>query len=200
MLSNQHALIEDFKARTNGRMPELWTSDERNCYPGVLLKNYGISTPQERQGTRGRFPNPILTPPPDLVYATVHKQRQKGRVIDIEIRQIFGTPPQLQEALTRSSVSRHVNTAFVERFNGTTRHRNSRQARKTYAFSKDWDCHEDQAFLTLVGYNFCWAVRTLGVLNSDGRRQKRSPAMAQGITDHVWTVKEFLRYQIPMRK
>jgi len=190
----------DFKARTNGRLPDLFTSDERNCYPGVLLEKYGISTPRERQGTRGRFPNPILTPPPELVYAVVHKHRRKGRVVRVEVRQVFGTPQQVQEALARSPVSRHVNTSFVERSNGTTRHRNSRQARKTHAFSKNWDCHEDQAFLTLVGYNFCWAVRTLRQLGPDGRWQKRSPAMAQGITDHVWTVTEFLRYQIPLRK
>jgi len=199
-LPNQRALIGDFRGRTNGRLPDLFTSDERNCYPRVLLEGYGIPTPRQRQGTRGRFPNPVLTPPADLVYAVVHKHRRKGRVVRVQVRQVFGTPQQLQEALARSPVSRHVNVSFIERSNGTTRHRNSRQARKTYAFSKKWEPHEDQAWLTLVGYNFCWAVRTLTVLTPDGRHQKRSPAMAQGITDHVWTVTEFLRYQIPLRR
>ena len=130
----------------------------------------------------------------------VDKKCRNGRVVRVDLRQVFGTPQQLQTALARSPVSRHVNTAFVERSNGTTRHRNSRQARKTYAFSKDWDGHEDQVFLTLVAYNFCWAVRTLRQPGPDGRWQKRSPAMAQGITDHVWSVREVLRHQIPPRK
>lgn len=191
--------MQDFKARTNGKRPDLFTSDERNCYPRVLLEAYGIPTPRQRQGTHGRFPNPILTPPADLVYAVVHKHRKKGRVVKTEIRQVFGTPAQLEAALRNSPVSRNVNVAFVERSNGTTRHRNSRQARKTYGFSKKWDPHQAQASLTHFGYNFCWTVRTLRQRGPDGRWQKRSPAMAQGITDHVWTVLEFLRYQIPLR-
>src|SRR3972149_2593555 len=170
-LQNQRALMKDFKARTQGKLPELFTSDYRKCYRRILLETYGKATPRERQGTRGRFPNPILTPPSDLVYAVVHKHRRKGRVVKTEIHQIFGTPAQLEAALLQSPVSRKVNTAFVERSNGTARHRNSRQVRKTYAFSKKWERHEDQAWLSLVGYNFCWAVRTLQRTRPDGRRQ-----------------------------
>jgi IS1 family transposase len=194
--SNTRQLLADFKARTDGSLPKLFTSDELSHYKRALLETYGTPTPRQRNGNRGRFPHPLLTPPADLVYATVHKHRRKGRVIRTEPRLIFGTPAQLQAALASSPVSSKVNTAFVERFNGTARHRNSRQVRKTYAFSKDWELHEHQSWLSLFGYNYLWTPRTLSAKDPNGRRIGQSPAMAQGITAHVWTVREFIRYQV----
>ena len=132
-------------------------------------------TPVERQGTVGRFPNPILRPPPELVYATVHKHRENGRVVKVDRRLIYGTEPQLRRALKDSPLSSTVNTSYVERYNGTARHRNSRQVRKTYAFSKDWELHEHQSHLSMVGYNFCWTPRTLTRKAPEGHRQRRSP-------------------------
>ena len=92
-----------------------------------------------------------------------------------------------------SKVSRAINTAFVERENGTDRHRNARKARKTYRFSKDWRYHEAVTYLSLYSYNFCWPVRTLA---RQGRSRaagvRRSPAMAAGLTDHVWSMSEWL--------
>jgi hypothetical protein len=94
-------------------------------------------------------------------------------------------------ALGMSRVSASINTAFVERQNGTDRHRNARKARKTYRFSKHWQFHEAVTYLTLYVYNFCWPVRTLAVKDERGRRQTRSPAMAAGLTDHVWPMAEW---------
>ena len=74
-----------------------------------------------------------------------------------------------------SKVSRAINTAFVERQNGTDRHRNARKARKTYRFSKDWRYHEAVTYLTMYVYNFCWPVRTLRVKDDRGRWQNAEP-------------------------
>jgi hypothetical protein len=91
----------------------------------------------------------------------VHKTREKNRVVKIDQRVIYGTVKAVVAALAASSVSDAVNTVFVERHNGTDRHRNARKARKTYRFSKDWEVHEAVSYLTLYSYNFCWPVRTL---------------------------------------
>jgi len=95
------------------------------------LKKAGLhakaETPRLRQGDRGRFPNPILTPPPDLVYALLHKHRRNGEVIRVDVRQVLGTREALDRALEASPVSSHVNPVFVERYNGTDRHRNSQR-------------------------------------------------------------------------
>jgi hypothetical protein len=128
--------------------------------------------------------------PAGLNYATVHKTRKKGRVVSVTTRVIFGVMEAVQAALARSTVSRAVNTSFVERHNGTDRNRNARKARKTYCFSKDWWIHRAVTFFTMYTYNFCWPVRTLK--GEDGR--ERTPAMAAKLTDHVWTLAEWLRH------
>ena len=67
--------------------------------------------------------------PDDVVYATVHKHRENGRVIAVGARQVFGSPEGLEDALGESAVSHRVNTSFVERQNGTDRGRNARKTR-----------------------------------------------------------------------
>ena len=61
-------------------------------------------------------------------YATVHKTRTKGRVVDVATRVIFGTAATVPAALADAVASRTVNTAFVERNNGTDRNRNAEGA------------------------------------------------------------------------
>jgi len=97
-------------------------------------------------------------------------------------------------------VSSKINTAFVERQNGTDRNRNGRKVRKTYCFSKDWDVHEAVTYFTMVTYNFCWPVRTLRVRMPDGHWAPRSPAMTAGLTDHVWSLHEWLAYPAVQRE
>jgi len=121
----------------------------------------------------------------------VEKTREKGRVVSIATRVVFGTMAAVAAALGISRVSRTINTSFVERQNGTDRHRNARKARKTYRFSKDWQYHDAVTYLTLYSYNFCWPVRTLVIRDEGGHRQPRSPAMAAGLADHVWTMAEW---------
>jgi len=91
-----------------------------------------------------------------------------------------------------SRVSRAINTAFVERQNGTDRHRNARKARKTYRFSKDGRYHEAVTYMSLYTYNLCWPAQTLAVVDDRGSHRKRSPAMAAGLADHVWSMSEGL--------
>ena len=102
-------------------------------------------------------------------------------------------------ALARSTVSKAINTAFVERQNGTDRNRNARKVRKSYCFSKDWQVHQAVTYFTMYSYNFCWPVRTLRVEGPDGQWQPRTPAMAAGLTDHVWTLEELLSFRVPPR-
>ena len=68
-------------------------------------------------------------------------------------RVVFGTIALVMAALGMSSASRAVNTSFVERQNGTDRHRNARKVRKTYRFSKDRRHHEAVTYLSMYIYN-----------------------------------------------
>jgi IS1 family transposase len=189
---NTGALVRDFRRRTAGRLMDLITTDEYAPYRGAILEAYGATITPPRSGKRGRPRKPYKSPPTGLTYATVHKTRSKGRVVKVEQRVIFGTAQAVAAALSRSASSRAVNTSFVERQNGTDRNRNARKVRKSYCFSKDWSVHQAITYFTMYSYNFCWAVRTLRVKTEGGSWVRRTPAMAAGLADHVWSLAEWL--------
>jgi IS1 family transposase len=188
---NVGALVEDFQRRTGGRLMDLITTDGYPAYEEAILNAYGETVTPPRTGKRGRPKAPYKVVPKGLTYTVVEKTREKGRVVSIATRVVFGTLAAVAAALGISRVSRAINTAFVERQNGTDRQRNARKARKTYRFSKHWRHHEAVTYLTLYVYNFCWPVRTLAVRDDRGRWRERSPAMAAGLTDHVWPMDEW---------
>src|SRR5436305_3990693 len=182
-------LVGDVKGRLEGRVPELITTDEYSAYEGAILEAFGAEVMPPRTGRPGRPRKSYKVAPEGLNYATVHKTRKKGRVVEVTTRVIFGTAATVAAALELSAVSRTVNTAFVERHNGTDRNRNARRARKTYSFSKDWWIHRAASFFSKYSYNFCWAVRTLKA--EDGAA--RTPAMLAKLADHVWTLLEWIK-------
>ena len=139
---NVEALVLDFKQRTGGRPMNLITSDEYRPYKKAILKAYGHTVRPRRTGKPGRPRAARPMAPRDLKYATVHKTRRKGRVVKVDYWVVFGTVTAVLAALAVSTVSRMINTAFVERHNGTDRHHNARKARKTYRFSKSGLIHE----------------------------------------------------------
>jgi hypothetical protein len=85
-----------------------------------------------------------------------------------------------------------VSTSYLGRHHATDRHRNARQGRKAYRFSKDWDVHEAVTAFAMYSYPFCWPVRTLRRRAGEAQWRQRTPAMAAGLTDHVWTLEEWL--------
>jgi hypothetical protein len=185
-------VIDEFKGRTGGRVPDLATSDDYPAYETALLNAYGQEVTTTPTGRPARRMTPAKVPPPGLNYATVEKRREKGRVVAILTRVVFGTMAAVMAALARSKVSRRINTSFLERQNATDRHRNARKVRKAYTFSKDWRVHEAMTYFTMYSYNFCWPVRALNERDERGRIRKRTPAMAAGLTDHVWTMREWV--------
>lgn len=189
---NTGALVRDFHRRTAGRLMSLITTDEYAPYRGAILEAYGTTVTPPRSGKRGRPRKPFKVPPVGLTYATVHKTRSRGRVVKVEQRIIFGTAAAVATALARSTSSRAVNASFVERQNGTDRNRNARKVRKSYCFSKDWSVHQAITYFTMYSYNFCWPVRTLRFRAGAGTWQRRTPAMAAGLADHVWSLEEWL--------
>lgn len=193
-IENTQLLVEDFKARTGDRLLDLITTDDYPAYRTALLNAYGETVIPPPTGRRGRPRGVYLVPPPTLNYATVHKTRRQGRVVDIDLRVVFGDPQAVQAALARSTVSHTINTAFLERHNATDRHRNARKVRKSYRFSKNWDIHNAATYFTMYSYNFCWPVRTLQVRGDDHRWQPCTPAMKAGLADHVWPLTEWLTF------
>jgi len=177
---NAELLLGEAKRRLGGRCPERITTDEYPAYEAAILAVFGAAAVPPRTGQPGRPAGPRVEPPAGLRYATVHKTREAGRVVAVGSRPVFGPLPD------------EVQTSYVERHNGTDRHRNARKARKTYRFSKEWAMHESVSTFVHYSYNFCWPVRTLRRKGSDGRWRPRTPAMAAGLSDRVWSLTDWL--------
>jgi hypothetical protein len=197
-VANVGRVVREFAARTDGSIPQLVTTDWYKPYRDALLEVYGKLVAVPRRFRRGRTPKPRHQEPTDMVYVAVQKHRRKGRVVKVSLRRIFGTNERAEQALAQSSVSHQFNTTFVERYNATDRHLNARKGRKVYRFSKDPELHQAATAYSKGIYNFCRANRGLtlrGAPAKDRRLVHRTPAMAQGITDHVWSVSEFVHRQ-----
>lgn len=180
-------VVDEVKMRTNGRTDLLMTSDEHAPYKTAIEHAYAVDAKQP-DGTIQR------EMPKDLCYATVCKKRKGGRVIEIVRTLVFGALSFLHMFLFRSTVSNTINTSFVERHNSTDRNQNARKGRRTMRFSKDWGMHNATTYFVACSYNFCWPVRTLRVKSGAGRWIKRTPAMAAGLSDHVWSILEWISY------
>jgi len=187
-----HQLVQDCKARTADRLMNRMTSDEYAPYKTAIFEAYAVAQEQPRTGRPGRPKKPRKVLPAGLKYATVPEERENGRVVKVTTRVVFGTVAAVLLAVAASLVSKVVNTCFVERHTGTDRNRNRRKVRKTYCFSKDWDVHAAMTYFTMCSYNFCWPVRTLRVKWDERQYWERTPAMAVGLTDHVWKLREWL--------
>lgn len=187
--ANIDKVVEETKRRTAGKFMDMITTDEYKGYKPAILKHYGVpKEPTVQNNKVGRPRKPVLVAPEGLNYGVVHKTREKGRVVKTEFKVIFGNTDKLE----RSGSSRAINTAFIERYNGTDRNQNARKVRRTYMFSKDWATHNLLTYFICYSYNFCWAVRTLTIKPKGAKHIQRTPAMAAKLTDRVWKIRDWL--------
>lgn len=90
----------------------------------------------------------------------------------------------------------NVSTSYVERSNLTMRMSMRRFTRLTNGFSKKAENHAHAVSLNFMWYNFC---RSHATLTKAAKGIKTSPAMACGLTDHVWSAEELLDLMNPAR-
>ena len=144
-----------------------------------------------------------------MLYAQVVKKREKGRVVEISNKVVFGDPDAVADQLAASPVSNTINTSFVERDNLTQRQSNRRLTRRTNGFSKELTWFEKQLWLSLAYYHLILPHHSLRqrlptpepTRGTGTARCWRpvTPAMAAGLTDHVWTTTELLSYRVPVQ-
>jgi hypothetical protein len=142
-------------------------------------------------GGRGRPPTK-KRPQAGWQYLQMVKQRENGRVIGVKAKTIYGEDE--REVLKLLGES----TSYVERTNLTSRHMNGRLVRKTLGYSKELKMLRASSIWEDMVYNLGRALKTLRVESSpesDGKRRRwigRSPAMAAGLTEHIWEIEELL--------
>ena len=187
------------KMRNASSPVPVFISDDWDAFEEGLINIYGkMELPQYK--SIGRKPLPKLVPLDDLKYIKVLKKKVKNYVVETIQRVIFGDSEEIFEMLGANSDS-YIGTSYVERINLTIRTSLVRFVRKTMNFSKTMKMHTKAFDLFQAWYNFVKPHDSLKLRIDSGNRKwfKRTPAMAEGITEHIWSLKELLAFKVPIQ-
>lgn len=182
-------VVRKTRARTLGQKGVPWVSDGRAVYRREIPKTYRDS---HRSGRRGR---PKLAPTEGVGLVQAVKQREGGRVVRVEVRVVLGEPIECPY------------TVHIERLNGVSktlgtelRDRLACLTRKTHAFAKQTATWDGAVRLSLFEHNWLRPHRALREGPMEGLEprlyRQRTPAMAIGLTDRIWSWEEFLTHHI----
>jgi IS1 family transposase/transposase-like protein len=181
------------KARVAG-IP-VFFSDGFTCYLAALIAAFHVVTTLARTGKRGRPRKPVCEPHPELVYGQLVKQKKQGTLLTLSTRVVLGA-----ERLAHLGFT--ISTALVERVNLTLRQALAPLVRKTSSFCKDRARLRQRVVFFQAFYNVArphMSLRQPLPLHERTRHgamcprwRARTPAMAVGVTDHVWTFRELL--------
>jgi transposase-like protein/IS1 family transposase len=176
--------------------PLLLVTDGWSAYPGSIRRAFREKVKRERGRGRCR-----LHAWPTVVIGTVSKKTVKKRGVEVIRRLSQGEPWAAIALLAASSGGKQLNTAFIERLNATFRQRLASLTRRCRHAARKLSRLEAGMWLVGCTYNFCWPHHELSrraAKAQDGRGEGLlTPAMASGLTDHVWSVRELLTFRIP---
>ncbi len=183
----------------------LFLTDGFKEYTTALLTHYGQWVQPARRRAQGPMPKPRWMPRPQLLYAQVIKTVRRRRLVRVCHRVVFGTVEAVHQVLAAHGWQ--INTAFIERVNLSIRQHVAAVGRRVTTLCKGEDGLRQQLALYHVYYNFCLPHASLRVplpqplpTNGTGSAktwQPRTPAMAAGLTDRVWTLREVLLFRVP---
>lgn len=184
-------LIAETESHLGAGVWPVWVSDGEDAYGEALKRRHCVLEIYPKIGRRGRPRKPKLVACPELRYGQVVKNRDgKHRVIGVFKHSVYGDIP-LEE----------ISTVYLERHNLNLRHENRRLTRKTIAFSKKPEGLKAQITLYQSYFIFVRTHRGLMVrISTDDsalqKWQKRTPAIAAGLTDHIWSFKELMTQKL----
>ena len=168
----------------------LFLVDNWKAYYGAFLRiAYRVVHRRRRsRSQRGRRPGPVLAPRSDLKVAVVNKIRDaRGKVVKVVRFALYGTLRGAKKVIVDSGVGRMINTSFIERLHATMRGQTARLFRRTRAGSMLTELLQKQLWLWRDIYNWVRVHRSL---------QGRTPAVAAGLTDQVWSFQDYIRYPV----
>ena len=174
-------------------------------YATALLTHFGYWVQPPRRQATGPAPKPRWMPVPQLRYAQVVKTVRRRRLVRVRHRVVFGTLEAVQQVL--AACGWLINTAFMERVNLTIRQHVAAVGRRVTTLCKGEDGVRQELALYHVYENCCLPHASLRVplpqplpthgTGSAKTWQPRTPAMAAGLTDRVWTLREVLLFRVP---
>lgn len=163
--------------------PPAIATDAKGGYEEAMLATWG-KAPEYRGWGR---PTTRKQPGSDWKYLQVKKIRSGSRLLEVQVEVIFGDPQQVVEALGK-------HTAYIERSQLTSRQMNGRVVRKTLSYSKAVRCLVASCQWEDAVYNWTRRHRSLRLRSSTPERKwvQRTPAMAAGLTERIWSIRELL--------
>jgi IS1 family transposase len=183
----------------------LFLSDGFKDYLPAILAHFGVWDHPERRRDKGPTPKPRWMPLPGLLYAQVIKTTRRRRLVRVTHRVVFGTLEAVEHVL--AACGWQINTAFVERLNLDIRQRVAAVGRRVNTLCQGEDGVRQQLVLFQAYHNFCLPHTSIRLplaepeaTNGTGSVKQwrpRTPAMAAGLTDHVWTLREVLLFRVP---
>lgn len=192
-LSRNRALADRLMAQVRrcaaSLRPLLVLTDGWSAYPGSIRRAFREKV--KRTPGVGRA---CLLVWPQLHIGTVIKRTEKKRVVEITRQMAHGLLSQAVQLLEGSRGGTVLNTAFIERLNGTFRERLASLTRKSRHAARRLKALETGMYLIGCTYNFCFPHHELSKTKHIG--SPCTPAMAAGLTDHVWSLGELLSYRI----
>jgi len=183
----------------------LFLTDGFREYLTALLTHYGHWVQLPRRQATGPAPKPRWRPLPPLLYAQVIKTVRRRRLVRVSHRVVFGTLDAVHHVLAPQGWQ--INTAFVERINLAIRQHVAAVGRRVATLCKGEEGLRQQLALFQVYHNFVLPHTSLRqplpqpepTKGKGSAKQWRpcTPAMAAGLTDHVWTLREVLLFRVP---
>lgn len=175
--------------------PLLFCVDGLRSYISAIQRTFREAI---RTGTRGR---PRLRPWDGIQIAQVVKRYQGRRVVGVLQRVVQGTGAQVQALIHATQGHGGINTAYIERLNATFRARWTPLVRRTRATSGRLATLQAGVYLVGTVYNFCTYHHSLRVKLWLPKERyhwvPRTPAMAAGITDQLWSIEKLLWFTVP---
>jgi transposase-like protein len=145
-------------------------------------------------GRRGRPPYRL---PEGVWLAQVIKSYSGRRLSDVVRRVVWGTLEQVLGQLAGTNTGKQINTSYIERLNATFRACLAGLTRRGRRLVKGEEGLEAGMYLVGCVYNFCSVHRSLRVRQEEGKKWlQRTPAMAAGWTNHVWSIRELLSFRV----
>ncbi len=177
----------------------LFLTDGFREYLSALVGHYGRWMQPERRQAKGPRPKPRWMPQPRLLYAQVVKSYRRRRIVGVKHRVIFGATETIKSILAKRGWT--INTAFIERLNLDFRQHVAAIGRRVNTLCKHEAGLRQQLALFQAYHNFVLPHASLRVpvpeADSLQRWQPQTPAMAAGLTDHIWSLREMLMFRVP---
>src|SRR5499433_1288645 len=183
----------------------LFLTDGLKDYGTALLTHFGHWMHPKRRQDKGPSPKPRWMPLPELLYAQVVKSYRRRRLVGVKHRVVFGTQLAIEQVLAACGWTN--NTVFVERLNLDLRQWVAAIGRRVNTLCQGEAGLRDQLALFQTYHNFVVPHASLrqpllipAPTHGSGSAKQwrpRTPAMAAGLTDHVWTLREVLLFRVP---